>query len=183
MAGAGRVRRSRRGREGRELRRAGPPPGLAWAAAAAVLAGTGGAAPARAGSSSEFAFGTSHGSVQIIKVRDPDVENAQLFLSNVEPGTLQRIKANNFFSSPAESSFACTKSGRLVVDPAAPPKDRDIYQARKQLVGFKSVKVHRIYDAEDQTLIYTSYADDIFSDSREPFKTSVCALHIDAPAP
>ena len=126
---------------------------------------------------------TSHGSVQIIKVSDPDVENAQLFLSNVEPGTLQRIKANNFFSSPAESSFACTKSGRLVVDPAAPPKDRDIYQARKQLVGFKSVKVHRIYDAEDQTLIYTSYADDFFSDSREPFKTSVCALHIDAPAP
>ena len=70
-----------------------------------------------------------------------------------------------------------------MVDPAAPPKDRDIYQARKQLVGFKSVKVHRIYDAEDQTLIYTSYADDIFSDSREPFKTSVCALHIDVPAP
>ena len=119
---------------------------------------------------------TSHGSVQIIKVSDPDVENAQLFLSKVEPGTLQRIKANNFFSSPAESSFVHQ------VGPA-PPKDRDIYQARKQLVGFKSVKVHRIYDAEDQTLIYTSYADDFFSDSREPFKTSVCALHIDAPAP
>ena len=54
-----------------------------------------------------------------------------------------------------------------MVDPAAPPKDRDIYQARKQLVGFKSVKVHRIYDAEDQTLICASHADDFFSNWRE----------------
>ena len=67
-----------------------------------------------------------------------------------------------------------------------PPADREVYAAKKVLVGFKSVKVRRHYDPDDNTLLYVAYADDFFASNkgdRAPFKTSLCALPGPPPSP
>ena len=145
--------------------------GAAGAAGAARAAGDGGTA---------WDFGVRQGSVGVVSIADPDVENARVYLSNFEPSLGSKVlRGDAFFSDPTETSLACEAAGPVSFPGGAPPVDREVYAAKKVLVGFKSVKVRRHYDAQDNTLLYVAYADDIFSSNksdRTPFKTSLCAL-------
>ena len=155
--------------------------GRACAASAPAGAGCSGDGPAgSAGAVSAWDFGVSQGRVQTVAIPDPDVENARVYLSNFEPSLGSKVlRGDAFFADPTETSLACEAAGPVAFFGGQPPADREVYAAKKVLVGFKSVKVRRHYDPEDNTLLYVAYADDFFAShkgDRAPFKTSLCAL-------
>ncbi|MCG9696482.1 CreA family protein [Shewanella sp. Isolate11] len=74
---------------------------------------------------------------------------------------ISRIEANLDFADPSDMSIACRQTGAIsVADIAAIDKSKNgevVFKASLSVL-FKVLKVRRIYDAENQTLIYLSYS-------------------------
>lgn len=85
--------------------------------------------------------------------RDPKVSGVTCHIS--------RIEANLDFADPSDMGIACRQTGPITVaDIAAIDKSHNgevVFKASLSIL-FKVLKVRRIYDAENQTLIYLSYS-------------------------
>ena len=71
------------------------------------------------------------------------------------------IEANLDFSDPSDSSIACRQTGpitREMIDKIDKGKDGDVLFTKSKSILFKSMKIRRILDAENQTLMYLAYS-------------------------
>jgi len=85
--------------------------------------------------------------------QDPKVKGVTCHISHVE--------ANFDFSDPSDMSIACRQTGEINAEQLA-NIDRsingEVIFKQSKSVLFKSLKVRRIYDVENKTLIYLSYS-------------------------
>ncbi|MCL1042492.1 CreA family protein [Shewanella marisflavi] len=74
---------------------------------------------------------------------------------------ISRVEANLDFADPSDMGIACRQTGPILPGDLAnidkSPKGEVVFKASLSIL-FKSLKVRRIYDAENQTLIYLSYS-------------------------
>ena len=71
------------------------------------------------------------------------------------------IEANLSLSDPSDSSIACRQTGEItpaMVAQIDKSKSGEIVFKKSKSIFFKTMKVRRIYDAKNQTLMYLSYA-------------------------
>lgn len=71
------------------------------------------------------------------------------------------IEANLSLSDPSDSSIACRQTGEITPDMIAKidkSKSGDVVFKKSKSVFFKTMKIRRVYDAENQTLMYVSYS-------------------------
>ncbi|MBJ7550504.1 CreA family protein [Marinomonas ostreistagni] len=70
------------------------------------------------------------------------------------------VEANLSFSDPSDSSIACRQTGAITPAMLATidksPSGEVVFRKSKSIF-FKTMKVRRIFDAENQTLMYLSY--------------------------
>lgn len=84
---------------------------------------------------------------------DPKVTGVTCHISHVE--------ADFDFSDPSDMSIACRQSGVINAAQLAKidlSKNGEIVFTQSKSILFKSLKVRRIYDVENKTLIYLSYS-------------------------
>ncbi|MGF1884307.1 CreA family protein [Vibrio splendidus] len=70
------------------------------------------------------------------------------------------IEANLSLSDPSDSSISCRQTGDITPEMIAQidkSKSGEVVFKQSKSIFFKSMKVRRIYDAENQTLLYLSY--------------------------
>ena len=70
------------------------------------------------------------------------------------------IKANLSLSDPSDSSISCRQTGDITPKMIATidkSKSGEVVFKQSKSIFFKTMKVRRIYDAENQTLLYLSY--------------------------
>ncbi|MDB1126197.1 CreA family protein [Vibrio algarum] len=70
------------------------------------------------------------------------------------------IEANLSFSDPSDSSISCRQTGEITPEMIATidkSKSGEVVFKQSKSIFFKTMKVRRIYDAENQTLLYLSY--------------------------
>ncbi|CAK1856213.1 CreA protein [Vibrio crassostreae] len=70
------------------------------------------------------------------------------------------IEANLSLSDPSDSSISCRQTGDITPEMLATidkSKSGEVVFKQSKSVFFKTMKVRRIYDAENQTLLYLSY--------------------------
>jgi CreA protein len=70
------------------------------------------------------------------------------------------IEANLSLSDPSDSSISCRQTGDITPEMIATidkSKSGEIVFKQSKSIFFKTMKVRRIYDAENQTLLYLSY--------------------------
>ncbi|WP_394135850.1 CreA family protein [Aliivibrio fischeri] len=70
------------------------------------------------------------------------------------------VEANLSLSDPSDSSISCRQTGEITPEMIAQidrSKSGEIVFKQSKSIFFKSMKVRRIYDAENQTLLYLSY--------------------------
>jgi CreA protein len=122
--------------------------------------------------------------LQIEVVDDPKVQGIRLYVSNfILPITEKLSSTKNLFSDPSSASLTCAKTGPIkIADTIAKgPAGEQVFQESKSLL-FKSLKVQRIYDEDNQTLIYVSYntrLDKNDDSNKSRFKSSLCAIGIE----
>lgn len=70
------------------------------------------------------------------------------------------VEANLSLADPSDSSISCRQTGEITPDMIAQidrSKSGEVVFKQSKSIFFKSMKVRRIYDAENQTLLYLSY--------------------------
>ncbi|MXP65078.1 CREA protein [Roseomonas sp. M0104] len=127
---------------------------LFLAAAVAVLA----AAPVRAKQVGEISTDWTGNDIVIEALTDPDVQGVTCHLTYFSRGLIDRLSKGNWFEDPSNSSIACRQTGPIVVGDIETDKNgEEVFSEGRSLI-FKSLQVRRLYDRENNTLIYVSYS-------------------------
>jgi CreA protein len=122
--------------------------------------------------------------LQVEAFDDPKVQGVKLFVSNFILPLNERLSSTkNLFSDPTSASLTCAKTGPIKVadNIGKGSSGEQVFEESKSLL-FKSLKVQRIYDEEDQTLIYVSYntrLDKNDDSNKSRFKSSLCAIGLE----
>ena len=71
------------------------------------------------------------------------------------------IEADLSFSDPSDSSIACRQTGEITPSMIAQidkSKSGEVVFKKSKSIFFKTMKIRRVYDADNQTLMYISYS-------------------------
>jgi len=91
--------------------------------------------------------------VKIEAVKDPKIKGVTCHISHVE--------GNLDISDPSDMSIACRQTGEITAQDIAlidKSNNGEIVFKESKSILFKSLKVRRIYDLENKSLIYLSYS-------------------------
>ncbi len=103
--------------------------------------------------------------IKVQALADPKVEGVTCHLSHFDRGFWDRVSKGNWFEDPSNASIACRQTGPIAVGDIDMDKNgEEVFSQRMSLV-FKSLAVRRIYDVDNNTLIYVVY-------SRKPIEGS-----------
>ena len=71
------------------------------------------------------------------------------------------IEADLSFSDPSDSSISCRQTGQItpaMIAQIDKSKSGDVVFKKSKSIFFKTMKIRRVYDADNQTLMYISYS-------------------------
>ena len=116
------------------------------------------AAPAHAEKVGEVGVDWTGNDIVIEAVRDPKVEGVTCHLAYFERGLIDRLSQGNWFEDPSNSSIACRQTGPITIgDIDRSDEGEEVFREGQSIV-FKSIRVKRIFDEANQTLIYLAHA-------------------------
>lgn len=90
--------------------------------------------------------------IKISKLKDDKIPGITCHVASVE--------ANLSLSDPSDSSIACRQTGDItpaMIASIDKSTSGEVVFTKSKSIFFKTMKVRRIYDAENQTLMYLSY--------------------------
>lgn len=110
-------------------------------------------------------------------IRDTDVGGVTCHLAYFERSVLDRLSQGNWFEDPSNSAIECTRTGPIDVSTIRRGKGGDdVFSASRSLV-FKTLRVKRIYDEENQVLVYLAHANQLNEGSA---KMAISTVPLDA---
>lgn len=88
---------------------------------------------------------------------DPKVQGVTCHVSYFERGLIDRLQQGNWFEDPSDSSIACRQTGPITVGDIELDEDgEEVFNEGISLI-WKQRVVNRIYDRQNDTLIYLSH--------------------------
>lgn len=104
---------------------------------------------------------------------DPEVQGVTCHITYFERGIIDRLQKGNWFEDPSNSSISCRQTGPITIgDIDRSDEGEDVFSERRSII-FKSLKVKRIFDEKNQTLIYISHARDVQNGSAKMSMSTV----------
>ncbi|SEQ39139.1 CreA family protein [Thalassovita taeanensis] len=98
-------------------------------------------------------------------VADPKVQGVTCHIAYFERGLLDRLSKGNWFEDPSNASIACRQTGPIVIGDIARDQDgEDVFHTSRSII-LKSLRVKRIFDEANQTLIYVAHAAELTNGS------------------
>ena len=98
-------------------------------------------------------------------VADPKVEGVTCHIAYFDRGLIDRLSKGNWFEDPSNASIACRQTGPITVGDIDRSEDgEDVFSASRSIV-LKSLRVKRIFDEANQTLIYLVHASELVDGS------------------
>ena len=91
-------------------------------------------------------------------IKDPGVEGVTCHVSYFDRGVIDRLSKGNWFEDPSDSAISCRQTGPIAIGDIDLSKDgEEVFKQGISLIWKKQV-VNRIYDKENDTLIYLSHS-------------------------
>lgn len=91
-------------------------------------------------------------------IPDPGVAGVTCHIAYFERSFYDRISNGNWFEDPSWSAIDCRQTGPITVgDIDRGPSGEDIFSEGTSLI-FKSLRITRIYDEANRTLVYLAHA-------------------------
>ncbi len=92
---------------------------------------------------------------------DPEVEGVTCHVAYFERSLIDRVSQGNWFEDPSNSSIACRQTGPIELgDIDTSSEGEEIFSERQSII-LKSLRVTRIFDEENQVLIYLAHASEL----------------------
>ncbi|MBY6134808.1 CreA family protein [Leisingera sp. XS_AS12] len=96
--------------------------------------------------------------IVIEAIADPKVEGVTCHVAYFERGLLDRLSKGNWFEDPSNASLACRQTGPITLGDIDRSEDgEDVFRQSRSII-LKSLRVKRLYDEANQTLIYVAHA-------------------------
>lgn len=96
--------------------------------------------------------------ISVEAVADPEVEGVVCHVAYFNRSFIDRMSQGNWFEDPSYSSVDCEANGPITVgDISLAGGGEEIFRQNRSLI-WKSLRVSRIYDAENNSLIYLAHA-------------------------
>lgn len=91
-------------------------------------------------------------------IADPKVEGVTCHVSYFERGVIDRLQKGNWFEDPSNTSISCRRTGPIVIGDIKLGKGgEEVFKQGISLI-WKQQVVNRIYDSQNDTLIYLSHS-------------------------
>jgi CreA protein len=92
---------------------------------------------------------------------DPKVSGVTCHFTYFERGLIDRLQKGNWFEDPSNSSISCRQTGPITIgDIDRSDEGETVFSERRSII-FKTLKIKRIFDEANNTLIYISHARDV----------------------
>lgn len=91
--------------------------------------------------------------IKLNMLKDPIVTGVTCHVASIE--------ADLSFSDPSDSAIACRQTGPItsaMIAEIDKSKSGDVVFKKSKSIFFKTMKIRRVYDQENQTLMYVSYS-------------------------
>jgi CreA protein len=99
--------------------------------------------------------------IYVEAIPDPKVQGVTCHIAYFDRSVLDRLSQGNWFEDPSYSALDCRQTGPIVLGAIDRGKDgEDIFSERTSLI-FKSLKVTRIFDQKNNTLVYLAHASEL----------------------
>lgn len=99
--------------------------------------------------------------ISIEAVADPQVEGVVCHLAYFNRSFWDRISQGNWFEDPSYSALDCSVTGPISIGRISTrPGGEEIFREGRSLI-WKSLRVTRVYDAENNALIYLAHAREV----------------------
>ena len=90
-------------------------------------------------------------------IADPGVTGVTCHLAYFKRGLIDRLSNGNWFEDPSNSAIECQQTGPIKIGKINRSKSgEDVFRASRSII-FKTLRVKRIYDEENNTLIYVAH--------------------------
>jgi CreA protein len=103
--------------------------------------------------------------ISVDAIADPEVKGVVCHVAYFNRSFIDRLQQGNWFEDPSYSAVDCTASGQLTIGDINMGKGgEEIFQQARSLI-WKSLRVSRIYDAENNSLVYLAHARELHQGS------------------
>ncbi len=127
----------------------------------ATLATLAAAPPALADKVGEVGVDWLGNDIVVESLADPKVKGVTCHIAYFDRSFIDRIQQGNWFEDPSNSAISCARTGPISVGDIDRSKDgEEVFREGRSIV-LKSLRVTRIWDEANQTLIYLSHAREI----------------------
>jgi CreA protein len=94
-------------------------------------------------------------------VADPEVKGVTCHVAYFSRSLIDRLQQGNWFEDPSYSALDCAASGPITIgNIALDPGGEEIFKQNRSLI-WKSLRVSRIYDKANNSLVYLAHAREI----------------------
>ena len=116
------------------------------------------AAPAAAEQVGDVAVDWVGNDIVVDAIADPKVEGVTCHIAYFDRSIIDRLSQGNWFEDPSNASIACRQTGPIRMgDIDTSPAGEEVFRERRSIV-LKSLRIKRIFDEANQTLIYLAHA-------------------------
>jgi CreA protein len=99
--------------------------------------------------------------INVEAVEDPDVKGVGCHVAYFNRSLIDRLQQGNWFEDPSYSAIDCSASGTITVGNISTSQSGDdIFKQQRSLI-WKSLRVTRVYDKANNSLIYVAHAREV----------------------
>jgi CreA protein len=99
--------------------------------------------------------------IAIEAVADPEVKGVVCHLAYFNRSLLDKLQQGNWFEDPSYSAIDCNAEGPITIGHIAmDPGGDEIFKEQRSII-WKSLRVNRIYDKDNNSLVYLSHAREV----------------------
>lgn len=133
------------------------------------------APPATADEVGEIGVDWAGNDIVIEAINDPDVSGVTCHLAYFKRGLIDRLANGNWFEDPSNSAIECQQTGPITLGKIDRSESGDDVFRTSRSVIFKSLRVKRIFDEANRTLIYVAHAREL---TRGSAKVSISTVPV-----
>jgi CreA protein len=129
--------------------------------------------PAKAEQIGEVGVDWVGNDIIIEAIADPDVAGVTCHIAYFERGLFDRLSKGNWFEDPSNASISCRQTGPIEIgDIDRDDNGEDVFRASRSII-LKSLRVKRIFDETNQTLVYIAHAAELTDGSAKVSMSTV----------
>lgn len=99
--------------------------------------------------------------IVIDAIADPKVEGVTCHVAYFDRSLIDRLSNGNWFEDPSNASIACRQTGPIKVgDIDRSDSGEQVFRESRSII-LKSLRIKRIFDEANQTLIYLAHAQEL----------------------